>query len=458
MEASHMLSRWRKTGLVLAVAALCGVVGTSIASAQPAQSAGVEAVQGHTLNIYGLGGRDDVAQGRLDIANALIRSLGHSVNNPVGGFNDQAFLARLAARDIPDLVHMGRGSIGTYAARGALVPLANCLRSERIDRTQYRKAALSEVTYKGQLYGLPEFTNQITLIVNNNVARDAGVNPADIQTTNLVKLRQANKKMLRTNDGRVTRIGVDPKLPEFFPLWVKRYGANLISQDGLRAQLNTRQAVAALSYAVSLINDHGGWNRFKAYRDTFDYFGRINPMSGNQMGATPFESFWYNVLAEGAPVDITAKFWTNQKGGPITMLSGNAWAIPRGSKNPGLACKYIKALQADSSWLKVAKDRFDLRKRQGRAFTGLYTAKTSADVKIYEDIYQPMGNRDFDNAVSLLVRAPRYAFAIPLSPASTEFRQAWLDAVNRVLEGRQTPRQALNQAQREAQAAINKAK
>ena len=140
------------------------------------------------------------------------------------------------------------------------------------------------------------------------------------------------------------------------------------------------------------------------------------------------------------------------------MLSGNAWAIPKGSKNPGLACKYIKALQSVDSWRKVAKERFDLRKRQGRAFTGLYTANTKADVKIYEDIYQPMGNKDFDDAVALLVRAPRYGFAVPLSPASAEFRQAWVDAINRVLEGRQTPRQALDQAQREAQQAIDKAK
>jgi multiple sugar transport system substrate-binding protein len=450
-----MSTWWKQSGLALALVALCGVVAASVAGAQPFEGTRVES---HTLNIYGLGGRDDVAQTRLDIANDVIEKLGHKVNNPVSGFNDQAFLARLAARDIPDLVHMGRDSVGTYAARNALLPLANCIRTENIDTKAYRAAALAQVRYKGQLYALPEFTNQITIIVNNDVARAAGVNVADIQTTNLVKLRQANKKMLKIEGGRVTRIGVDPKLPEFFPLWVKRYGKNLISADGLKAQLNSTEAVAALNYAVSLIKDHGGWDKFKAYRDTFDYFGRINPMSGNQMGATPFESFWYNVLAEGAPVDITAKYFTNRRGGPITMVSGNAWAIPRGSKDPGLACKYIKALQSVAAWKAAAKNRFDLRRRQNRAFTGLYTANTKADVAIYEDIYQKMGNKQFDDAVTLLVRAPRYAFAIPLSPASTEFRQAWIEAVNRVLEGRQTPRQALNQAQREAQAAINKAK
>jgi multiple sugar transport system substrate-binding protein len=115
-------------------------------------------------------------------------------------------------------------------------------------------------------------------------------------------------------------------------------------------------------------------------------------------------------------------------------------------------------MTSQAAWLAVAKSRFDLRKRQNRAFTSLYTANTPADVRIYEDIYQPMGNKQFDDAVALLVRAPRYGFAIPASPASAEFQQAWQSAVNRVLERRQTPRQALNQAQREAQAAIDKAK
>jgi multiple sugar transport system substrate-binding protein len=445
-----MRNRWKRLALLLAGTALCIVLTAGAASAR------VEA--GRTLNVYGLGGRDDVAQGRLDIANAAIRAGGDSVNNPVSGFNDQAFLARLAARDIPDLVHMGRDSIGTYAARGVLVPLSSCFAREKINVADYRKAAIDQVRYKGQIYGAPEFTNQITIIVNNDALKKAGVNAADIQTTNWKRLKQANKKLLQVTNGRLTRIGFDPKIPEFFPLWVKWFGKDLISKDGLKAQLNSKEAVAALAYTVGLINDHGGWNRFKAFRDTFDFFGRNNQIAADQLGAFPIESFYYQVLADGAPVNITAKYFTNRKGGPITMLSGNAWAIPKGSKNPGLACKYIKALQSVDAWRTVGKERFNLRKRQGRAFTGLYTANAKADVKIYEDIYQPMGNKDFDDAVALLTRAPRYGFAVPLSPASAEFRQAWVDGINRVLEGRQSPRQALDQAQKEAQAAIDKAK
>src|SRR5919106_6494657 len=179
------MTRWWKGSLAaLAITALCAVALTSTATAQPSETAAASGpTAARTLNIYGMGGRDDVAQGRLDIANKVIEDAGHSVSNPVGGFNDQAFLARLAARDIPDLVYMDRNNVGTYAARNALLPLANCIRSENIDRRMYRQAALASVTYKGQLYALPEFTNQITLIVNNDVARQGGVAVADIQTT-----------------------------------------------------------------------------------------------------------------------------------------------------------------------------------------------------------------------------------------------------------------------------------
>jgi multiple sugar transport system substrate-binding protein len=453
-----MVTRWRRTALLVVGVASCVVLAATSASAKVSESAGVATAQaGQTLTIYGMGGRDDVAQGRLDLANRVIERGGDSVSNPVSAFNDQAFLARLAARDIPDLVYMSWDKVGTYAARNVLVPLANCLASEKIDKKMYRKAALDSVTYKGQLYALPEFTNQITLIVNNDAARKAGVNVADIQTTNWKRLRQANKKLLKLDNGRLTRIGFDPKLPEFFPLWVKWFGKDIISKDGLKAQLNTKEAVAALNFAVSLINDHGGWNKFKAFRDTWDFFGRSNQVAADQVGAWPMESFYYNVMAEGNPVNITAKYFTNRKGGPITMVSGSGWAIPRGSKHPGLACKFMKTMTSVEAWRTVAKNRYDLRKRQGRAYTGLYTANTLADVKIYEDIYQPIGNKDFDDAVALLVRAPRYAFSIPLSPASAEFRLAWMDGITRVLEGRQSPRQALDQAQKEAQDAINKA-
>jgi multiple sugar transport system substrate-binding protein len=444
--------RLRKWGSLLAVGALAVVVTASIASAS--------GQGGRTLDIYGFGsgfGRGD------DVANSLTeyaqRQLGSGVQyeNPRGGFNDQAFLALLAARNPPDVVWMSRGLIGTYAARGALQPLTSCIRSQRINLKQYRKAALNEVRFRGQIYALPAFTNQITIVVNNAVLRQAGVNIKDLQTTNLKKLKAANRKLLRREGGRVTRIGFDPKIPEFFPLWVKRFGGNILSKNGLKAQLNSPQAIAALTYAVGLIQDHGGWDRFKAFRDTQNWFGRNNPIIENQIGATPFESFIYNVIANNTPnVSITAKYFTSKNGKPITLFSGNGWAIPRGARDADLACRWAKAMTAVPAWIQAARNRVEIRRRQNEAFTGLYTANTTADNRILRDVYDPMGRPAFNKAVRLLYNSSKFAFALPPSPASAEFRTAYIDAINRVLNGQQSIRAALNQAQREAQTAINR--
>jgi multiple sugar transport system substrate-binding protein len=459
-----MTSRWKRSGAVLTVAgAFALMITAGLATAQPSTSVGAAAPAAanadRTLNIYGFGPGDDVANGRAAYATA---QLGNTVDveNPRGGFNDQAFLAMLASGNLPDVVYMGRRLIGTYAARRALLPLANCIRSENIDTKQYRAAALAEVRYQGQTYALPEFTNQITIIVDDNVAADAGVNVNAISTKNWAALRRLNKRLLKIEGGKLTRIGFDPKIPEFFPLWVKWFGksSSVIAPNG-RPQLNTPQAVAALNFTLSLIRDHGGWDKFKAFRDTFDFFGRQNPLVKDQIAAWPMESFIYNVFANNSPNSpLTAKYFVNRKGGPITMFSGSGWAIPRGAKDPDLACKWMKAMTSVDAWKTVARNRLNARRNLNppQAFTGLYTANAKADVAIFEDIYQPMGNRQFDEAVQKLYTVPRYAFALPPSRASAEINQAMIDAVNRALAGSQTPRAALNQAQREAMAAYDR--
>jgi multiple sugar transport system substrate-binding protein len=239
-------------------------------------------------------------------------------------------------------------------------------------------------------------------------------------------------------------------------MWVKWFGKDIISKDGLHAQLNTPQAIKALNFTVGVINAEGGWNKFKAYRDTFDFFGKQNPLVKDQLGFWPMESFIYNTFSNNSPdVNIVAKYFTNHAGGPITMFSGNAWAIPKGSKNAADACAYAKAVTSVPAWVAAAKKRLDARKAAGQTFTGLYTASTAADKKVYEDIYQSFGKSDFDQAVKILVNSSKYGFELPPSPGGQQFNQAYIDAINRVLAGQQSVKAALDQAQKEAQTAID---
>jgi multiple sugar transport system substrate-binding protein len=444
-----MEGRKKRIAVLLVLAAACAAVVAGTAGARTdTQKAG-------TLDIYGYGPGDDVQENRATYAAQQLS--GVTIKREAPGFDDQAFLTRLASGDIPDLVRMGRPSMALYAAKGVLQPVNSCVSKSLIK--QYRAGAIKAMTYKGKLYGLPEFTNQVTLIVNPQAFQEAGVPLKDAQMKNLSLLLKDAKKLTKFDgSGNLTRIGFDPKIDSGFgfPLWVKYFGGSIISPNGLKAQLNTAAARKALAFTTAVINAEGGWNKFVAYRNTFDFFGGGNPLLKDQLGMWPMESFIYNVFANNTPKQqIAARYFTNQKGGPISFLSGNGWVIPKGSKDFADACSYMKAVTSVQAWLTAGKKRYDVRKAANQAFTGLYTANAVADKKLYEDIYHATGNPAYDDAVKYLVNASKYGFELPPTPAGAQFATAYNSAVQRVLTGQQSIKAALAQAQSEAQAAIN---
>jgi multiple sugar transport system substrate-binding protein len=433
--------------------ATLAAVGAAVVGTTGAAEAHRAATDADALNIMGFGTNgDEIAMTRFNLAKAAVKI---DVSAPNGGFNDQQFLAAVASGSPPDLIYLDRFKVGTYAAKGALMPLSSCISSQKISMGDYRKPAVTELTYKGQVYGIPEFYDNRTVIVNNTVLAKTGVKLKDVDTRDWTKLAAATKKLVGFSGSKLTRIGFDPKLPEFFPLWAKANGVDLLSADGLHAHLNDPRAVAALTYAISLIKMQGGWGKFKSFRDTFDFFGAKNEYAKNQLGAFPMEDWYYNVLASNSPqVKITAVPFKDRKGNAIDFETGAAWAIPKGAKNVDQACQWMKVMTQVSTWMSAAKARVDANKAKKLPFTGLYTANKTADQQIYKTYYKPI-NKYFDQAVKTVFTVQNHAFGMPSSPGSAEFQQAWQDAVNRVLQGQQSPKAALDQAQKEAQKAID---
>jgi multiple sugar transport system substrate-binding protein len=449
-----MSGRWKRGALLVALLAVSGVVAASLAQAKNDRVGGSSKANETVLTIMGFGTGDDVAETRAALATKVV---GGDVERPSGSFNDQQFLAAVASKNVPDLVYLDRQKVGTYAAKGAFVPLTSCVSKEKINTKQYRIPALQEVTYKGRLYGIPEFYDVRTVLVNNDVLDLTKTKISSLNTKNWPALLAAAKKMYDSSGGKVTRIGFDPKIPEFFPLWAKANGVDILSKDGLKPNLNNPKAIAALTYTVSLINAQGGWDKFKSFRDTWDFFGKNNQVAENQVGAWPMEQWYYNVLASNSPnVHITALQFRNKAGQPLNYETGSAWAIPKGAQHQDAACKWMKTMTSTATWLAAAKNRAQLRKSRNQPYTGLSTGNAVADNLIYEQTYTPI-NRFFDQAVKKVLEVQRFSFGVPASPASAEFKQAWNDAINRVLAGQQSPKDAMNQAQKEAESAIKKA-
>ena len=257
-----------------------------------------------TLNVLGFTQGDEIAKVRVDTFIAKYPQIELVMTE--GSLDTQQFLTAVASGNVPDLIYTNRDVLSTYATRGALLPLDDCVARQGVDMTQYRESAVAQVTVSGSLYGIPEFFNIITVLVNDKALADAGVAVEDIDTSDWDKIKEVNEKLTRMTDGKVTRIGFDPKLPEFLPLWVAANGGAMLSDDGRTAMLDDPKVIEALEFAVALHEPAGGRQDFMAFRDTWDFFGSQNQFMSDQLGAFPMEQWYVNVLVGSSPdVELT---------------------------------------------------------------------------------------------------------------------------------------------------------
>jgi multiple sugar transport system substrate-binding protein len=407
------------------------------------------------LTTMGFGLPDEHATARVAAFRAQFPRIDLRVNE--GAFDEQQFLSAVASGEPPDLVYADRIKLGGFAARGAVQPIDDCLRRHHVDLATYRPAAVRQVAYEGQTYGLPDFATVKLMIVNNPAVRAAGLDPARLSATDWGQLAADTRKLVSVDGGRFRRIGFDPKLPDFLPLWAKANGIELITPDGRGATLTDPRVAEALRFTTDLVKAQGPWASFKAFKDGFDEFGAGNQYAKDQLAAMPMDSFYINTLATNSPgVDVTVAPFTDRTGTPFTELGGQAWAIPQGAAHPEQACDFLVTMTAKDTWVTAAKARRDALAAKGRPYGGTFTANRAADAEIFANVYRPQGNRIIEQGVPVVLSLQEKAFALPPSPAGSDLVRAWRSAAVRVLNGEQTPEQALGQAQNEADQALRR--
>jgi len=408
------------------------------------------------LTVMGFGTDDEVATTRLDLAEKALGS-GVDVKLAKGDFDIQQFLNTVATGEPPSLIYADRNQIGTLASRGGVIPLDDCLSGEGIDTGVFRQSALDEVTFDGHVYGVPEFNVVQIVQANADLLEQHHLGIDDVNGSSWDAISRANKAMAQHSGGKVSVIGYDSKLPEFLPLWVHAIGGSLISDDGRTAQLDSPEVVKALKFAVSIYDDQGGFGAVKAFRDSADFFGSGNQFASGTLGAMPMEQWYVNVLNDVSPkVHMDFDAFRDTSGNPMAWASGSAWAIPKGSPDPEAACRFARTMTETSSWVAAAKKRISERGGDGTTFTGLLTANVDADQQI-RAMVKPSGSKVWDSAVDATYLANDHTFSMPANPAGDEFEKAWQDGVNRVLNGQQSPEEAMAQAQDEAQKALDAA-
>jgi multiple sugar transport system substrate-binding protein len=420
----------------------CGGVGAK--KATPSRSGPTDS---GTLRTQGFGGDDDVGKARVRAFADTHPNVKLTVTS--GDFDPQQFLSAVASGNPPDLVYMDRQILGTYAARGAVVPLEDLIADAGIDMKQYRPSAVQEVTLNGKVYGIPEFYDSRIVLACPDV-----IGNTSLSTTDWNALQNNARALFRTSGGKVARIGFDPKLPEFLPLWAKANGADLLNTDG-SPNLDDPKVIEAVQFTTGLIGEQLGWSKFKAFRDTWDFFGKNNEFNRGQVGGFPIESWYLNTLVQtGAAAKVTGIPFTDRGGAPISWETGSAWAVPKGAANPRVAIRFAKVLTSTDTWMKAAAARNATDQTSKQPFTGLFTANAAADAQIRSTYVKATGASGVDAAINGYYTADERAFAIAGSRAGNEIRDIWQAAVNKVLTSQATAAAAMKAAQSAAHTAF----
>ncbi|NBE98051.1 extracellular solute-binding protein [Nonomuraea sp. KC401] len=450
------LVRWSVLSVSLALALTSCAKGTGGGAAATPSAGQFDpgATFSGSISVMGFGATDEIGTTRVDLAEKALG--GAKIKLIEGDLDIQQFLSAVAAGDPPDIIYANRDQIGTFASRGAIMPLTECIKGESIDTSMYNKNALGQVTFGEQIWAIPEFNQVQITMANGDLLKSAGLTIEDVNGSDWSKVTDAAKKLFKAPGGKLKVIGYDSKLPEFLPLWAKANGADLLSADGKKAQLNSPAVVQALEFAVGIYTAQGGFAKVKAVRDSADFFGKGNQFAKNELGAMPMEQWYVNVLNDVSPkAPLVFDTFRTPQGKPLAYSSGSSWAIPKGSKNPGAACRFAKTMTLVDTWKAAAQARLDERKADGKPFTGVLTGNVKADTEIEKMLTS--GGATWDAGVKAMYEANANTFSLPANPADKEFKDAWQGAVNRVLNGQDEPKAALDKAQQDAQKALDEA-
>lgn len=409
-----------------------------------------------TLEIMGFGKGDEIATVRYDRAEKGLE--GVTLKLVEGELDIQQFLTAAASGDAPGLIYANRDQIGMFASRGAIIPLDACIEGEAIDTSVFREPAVAQVTFADQIYGIPEFNSVQITMANADLLKEADLTIDDVNGSSWDAITKATEAMYRKSGGDLQVIGYDSKLPEFLPLWARVNGTDLLSEDARTAQLDDPKVVEALEFAFNIYELQGGFSGVKAFRDSADFFGEGNQFATDVLGAMPMEQWYVNVLNDvsgDAPMAFDS--FRGLDAEPIAFATGSAWAIPAGTESEAAACRFMKLMTETDAWVAAAQERADQRAESGQLFTGLLTANAEADEAIREKFITDDAPAPWNDAIDAMYEANDHTFSFPANPADAQFKTAWMDAVNRVLNGQMEPQESLEKAQKEAQDALDEA-
>ena len=377
-------------------------------------------------------------------------------------------LPATVAEVAPDVSLFDRFLVASYAARGAFLELDKLFERDGIRKEQFFKAPWEECIYNGRQYAAPYDTDVRVLFYNRAHFREVGLDPNRPPRTWSELRRYSEKLTKRRPDGRLKRVGYSPTWGNVGDLYL--YGwqnrGRFVSDDGRTIMLNHPKNVEALEWLGDFVNFYGGEN----LRTLQTAFGPDTqyPFLTGKVSMALWHVGWVEKIKRFGPKDLDWSACPSpyaDDGVPATWSGGFSLVIPRGGKNVGGAWAFCKHVMADET-----------QRRMAGATDALPALLKSADMSIYDKAFrewqqkraakltgetpqerterQAREERDRRRMKALwrlAIDEMKHSHYRPVTPAGSAMRIEMKDAIDHVIHGKRTPKQALDLATRKAQ-------
>jgi multiple sugar transport system substrate-binding protein len=312
------------------------------------------------------------------------------------------FETLVAAGTPPDVVFIGTGGDTVlYAYKGVLRALDDYAKTSQVVVDDFFAGGWSHNLYQGKLYALVnELDPNFVLVYNASLLKQVGIDkpPATIQD-----LDDANAKLLKTQNGDVARIGIQPPWLTYsgqdtLATWLAVFGGSLLDPNNPKVSAATSPAdVACLQWHKDYADRNGGYPALQKFVQGLS-LNKVTPRIQSLLdGTTAMQPF---VSSNTAIVLKQAKGTANEgsfqlapmpagpgvKPGPA-WLGGWDFGLPNGTKRPDDAWKLMRWMNATpdgtDTWAEV--NRF----LPGYKKSGFYTKNANdAITKAYLQVLQ----------------------------------------------------------------------
>lgn len=267
---------------------------------------------------------------------------------PDGGIENGKLLAAIAGGAAPDLVTTSQTAMGyALAAQGAFEPLDAPLGKLGFKIDDILVGFHDLMKYDGKMYLFPESTNVSLLYINTKLAKAAGLDLSKPPQT--IAELDAWAEKLSTVDaaGKIQRLGFVPWLDgnsedPFLMGWV--FGAKFFDAAAKKVILKEKPLIDLLNWMGTYAKKYNP-EKMKSFASGFGgAFSPDHPFFTEKVAMTINGNWFTNALKLYAPkieyqvVPIPFPAGGREK---ATTLGTNVYVLPKGSKRPDAALKFV---------------------------------------------------------------------------------------------------------------------